>query len=108
MSKNPYRHTIAPIGDKEAAWDEGYAAGLAAGRGTADTTPPPEYEVLPGAFVYVGEDTYVEGVPFGSMQRHGQPYCASEPCWPGDEPVYRRIAPRASGDHPTEPTGDQT
>ena len=43
-------------------------------------------------FVYMGEDTYIDGVPFGAEQKHGDEYrMPSGPMKEGDVRMWREV-----------------
>lgn len=59
----------------------------------ADTDPAADFEVVPGAYLF-SSDGYMDGVPFGSHHKAGEPYTMAGgggPAYEGDEPLYRRV-----------------
>lgn len=54
--------------------------------------PGPELEPARESFVYVGEDTFIDGIPFGETMKHGDEYRApGGPLWDGDKRMWREL-----------------
>jgi hypothetical protein len=85
IAKTLHEQGIAP------GWHAGLARTIVAALREAGYALDERYEHQPDLWVYVGEDVYVEGIPFGGWQRKGEGYHASAPVREPSVPVFRRL-----------------